>query len=75
MDEEEFDSLIQSRPFGREDAMRADDQLRRRMTLALAPWGWTLDDLQRQPLARSLAWYAEACSWSYFAPRSDPPPD
>jgi hypothetical protein len=34
MDEEEFASLIHSRPFGREDAMRADDQLRRRMTLA-----------------------------------------
>jgi hypothetical protein len=38
MDEEEFDSLMQSRPFGREDAIRADLQLRRRMTLAIALW-------------------------------------
>jgi hypothetical protein len=75
MDEEKFDSLMQSRPFGRGDAMRADVQLRRRMTLAIARWGRTLDDPQRQQPAQTLALYAEACSWPYFAPRSDPTPD
>ena len=54
MDEEEFDSLMQSRPFGRQVAMRADVQLRRRMTLGIALWGRTLDDLQRQLLAPSI---------------------
>lgn len=53
MDEEEFDSLTQSRPFGRQDAMRADVQLRRRMTLGISLWGRTLDDLHRQLLAPS----------------------
>jgi hypothetical protein len=38
MNEEEFDLLIQSRPFGMEDAMRADAALRRRSTLGLALW-------------------------------------
>jgi hypothetical protein len=51
MDEEEFDSLMQSRPFGSEDAKRADVQLRRRMTLGVALWGRTLEDLQRRLLA------------------------
>jgi hypothetical protein len=51
MEEEQFDSLMPSRPFGREDAIRADVQLRRRMTLAIALWGRTLDDLQRQLIA------------------------
>ena len=51
MDEAEFDSLMQSRPFGREDAMRADAALRRRSTLGLALWGRTSADLQRQLLA------------------------
>jgi len=72
MDEEEFDSLIPSRPFGREDAMRADDQLRRRMTLAIAPRGWTLDDLQCQQIAPSLALYAGTCAWPYLAQTSGP---
>lgn len=53
MDEQEFDSLMQSRPFGRDDAMRADLQLRRGVTLAIALWGRTPDDLQRQLLAPS----------------------
>lgn len=53
MGEEEFDSLLQSRPFGRDDAMRADLQLRRRVTLAMALWGRTPGDLQRQLLAPS----------------------
>jgi hypothetical protein len=51
MDEEEFDSLTKSRPFGMADAVRADVQLRRRMTLGIALWGRTLDDLQQQLLA------------------------
>jgi hypothetical protein len=51
MEEEEFDSLMPSRPFGREDAMRADAALRRRSTLGLALWGRTSADLQRQLLA------------------------
>jgi hypothetical protein len=74
MNEEEFDSLMQSQPFGREDAMRADVQLRRRMTLAIALWGRTLDDLQRQQLAPSLALYAGTCAWPYFAPGFGPAP-
>jgi hypothetical protein len=48
MDEAEFDSLMQSRPFGREDAMRADAALRHHSTLGLALWGQTSADLQRQ---------------------------
>ena len=51
MDEEEFDSLLNSRPFTAKDAAVADAQLRRRVTLAIALWGRTLDDLQRQLLA------------------------
>jgi hypothetical protein len=50
-DEEEFDSLMQWRPFGREDAGRADAALLRRSTLGLALWGRTSADLQRQLLA------------------------
>lgn len=53
MDEQEFDSLMQARPFGRDDAMRADLQLRRGVTLAIALWGRTPDDLQLQLLAPS----------------------
>jgi hypothetical protein len=49
MDEQEFDSLTQWRPFGREDAMR---KLDRRVMLATALWGRTSNDLQRQLLAR-----------------------
>src|SRR5580658_608206 len=51
MDEKEFDSLMQWRTFGREDAIRADAALRRRSTLGLALWGRTSADLQRQLLA------------------------
>jgi hypothetical protein len=75
MDEEEFDSLMRSRPFGRGDAMRADVQLRRRMMQALALRGRTLDDPQRQQPVQTLALYAEACSWPYSARRSDPTSD
>jgi hypothetical protein len=51
MDEEAFDSLMQSRSFGTKDATRGDFQLRRCMTLGIALWGRTLDDLRRQLLA------------------------
>jgi hypothetical protein len=48
MDEEEFDSLMPGRPFGTEEAMRADAQWRRCAALAGALFGKTLDDLRRQ---------------------------
>jgi hypothetical protein len=51
MKEEEFDSLMQGRSFGTEDAMRADTQWRRIFALGAALWGRTPDDLQRQLLA------------------------
>jgi len=55
MDEQEFDSLVQGRTFGTENAMQADARLRRRMTLSAtlgaALWGRTSGDLQRQLLA------------------------
>ncbi len=51
MKEEEFDALMQGRPFGTEDAMRAEAQLRRIFTIGAALWGRTSDDLQRQLLA------------------------
>jgi hypothetical protein len=55
MDEEEFDALIKLRPFGTEDAKRADLQYRRSMSLCmrLALWTKTADDLQRQLMALS----------------------
>jgi hypothetical protein len=51
MNEEEFDSSMNSRPFGTADAMRAETQSRRCMALGLALWGKTSEDLQRQLLA------------------------
>jgi hypothetical protein len=51
MNEEEFDSLMQGRPFGAEDALRADAQLRHIFTLGAALWGRTPGNLQRQLLA------------------------
>ena len=53
MDEEEFDLLLQSRSFTTKDATLADAQLRRRTTLAIALWGRTVEDLERQLLAPS----------------------
>jgi hypothetical protein len=50
MDEEKFDALIHPRPFGTEDAMRADLRNRRRTSLATILWGKTADDLRRQLL-------------------------
>ena len=51
MDEQEFDSLMLSRPFGTAEAMRAIARLRRCGTLGLALWGRTTDDLRSQLLA------------------------
>lgn len=51
MNEEEFDSLMQSRPFGTKDALRADAQLRHNIALGIALWGRTPEDLKRQLLA------------------------
>jgi hypothetical protein len=53
LDEKEFDSLMQSRSFEGKDAIQVDVQLRRSITLAIALWGRTLDDLQRRILAPS----------------------
>jgi hypothetical protein len=50
MDEEEFDSLLQLRPFGTEEARQLDLRMRRKATLATALWGKTLDELKRQLL-------------------------
>jgi hypothetical protein len=49
MDERESDWLAQLRPYGRENAMRAERCTR----LALVLWGGTPDDLRRQLLAPS----------------------
>jgi hypothetical protein len=54
MDEEQFDELIQSRPFGTEDAKRVDLQFRRSASLGIILFGKTADDLRRQILAPSL---------------------
>jgi hypothetical protein len=51
MDEQEFDSLFSSRPFGTGDAVRLDARLRRSATLASLLWGRTPHDLQRRRLA------------------------
>jgi hypothetical protein len=54
MTEEEFDALMQARPFGTADALQAEAQMRRRMalaaTLGVALWGKTSGDLQQQLL-------------------------
>jgi len=50
MDEEEFDALIHLRPFGTEDAKRADIWYRRSTSLATILWGKTANDLRRQLL-------------------------
>jgi hypothetical protein len=49
MDEQESDWLARFRPYGRENAKRAERCTR----LALALWGGTTDDLRRQLLAPS----------------------
>jgi len=51
MDEQEFDALFSSRPFGTQDALREDARARRCATLATLLFGRTPDDLRRQLLA------------------------
>lgn len=51
MDEQEFDALFSSRPFGAQDAMREEARLRRCATLGTLVSGRTPDDLRRQLLA------------------------
>jgi len=53
MDEKEFDALIKPRPFGTEEAKRAELQYRRSMSLAGTLWSKTADDLRRQLMASS----------------------
>jgi hypothetical protein len=53
MDEEEFDALVQPRPFGTVDAIRADLQFRRSASLGTTLLGKTDDDLRRQLLMPS----------------------
>jgi hypothetical protein len=53
MDEEEFEAFLQPRPFGTEEAKRADLQYRRSISLAATVWSKTADDLRRQLLAPS----------------------
>ena len=51
MDEQEFDALFSSRPFGTQDALREDARWRRCATLGTLLFGKTPDDLRRQFLA------------------------
>jgi hypothetical protein len=51
MNEEEFDSLMQGRPFRTADATRMEDRARRHTALSIALCGRTSDDLRRQLLA------------------------
>jgi hypothetical protein len=51
MDEQEFDALFSSRPFGTREAMREDARWRRCATLGAVLFGRTPDDLRRQLLA------------------------
>src|SRR5215467_8380195 len=51
MDEQEFDALFSSRPFGTQDALCEDARSRRGATLSSLLFGRTLDDLRHQLLA------------------------
>jgi len=55
MNEEEFDALMKSRPFGTGDVAHWEAELRANtrlvMTLGVALWGETSEDAQRQLLA------------------------
>ena len=51
MDEQEFDALFSSGPFGTRDALREDARLGRCATLGALLFGRTPDDLRRQLLA------------------------
>jgi len=50
MDEQEFDGLFSSRPFGTQDAKREDARWRRCATLGALLFGRTTDGLRRQLL-------------------------
>jgi hypothetical protein len=52
VNEEEFDSLAAWKPYGTEEALRMDAQLARRAALAVALWGGTAADLERQLSSR-----------------------
>ena len=66
MDEEEFDALMNLRPFGTEDAMHWYAQIRGDiglgMTLGSALWGRTSEDLQRN-CSRRILKYLQALIW------------
>lgn len=51
MNEQEFDALFSSRPYGTQDAMREDARWGRCGTLGTLLFGRTSDDLRRQLLA------------------------
>lgn len=51
MNEEEFDSAMNARPFGTEDAANAEVQIQRTVALGVRLWGRTSEELQRQLLA------------------------
>jgi hypothetical protein len=51
MNEEDFDSSMEARPFGTAEVMHAEAELRRCVALGVALWGRTSHDLQRQLLA------------------------
>jgi hypothetical protein len=51
MNEEEFDSSMESRPFGTADVAKAEFHLRRTIALGMALWGRTSQGLERQLLA------------------------
>lgn len=55
MDEEEFDALMKARPFGTKDILQWETRLRYdsrlAMTLGVALWGRTSEDVKRQLLA------------------------
>jgi hypothetical protein len=55
VNEEEFDALMKSRPFGTRDVVHWEAELRANtslaMTLGVALWGKTSEDVQRQLLA------------------------
>jgi hypothetical protein len=51
MTEEEFEASMNLAPFGTADAARAEAQWQRYMSLGVALWGRTAQDLQRQLLA------------------------
>jgi hypothetical protein len=52
VDEEEFDRLMQGRPFGTKDFKIVEADARRRGKLSVALWGTSSADLQRQLLKR-----------------------